>query len=318
MTGNKNLAIWDVLSRTDPKHTKGFKRAGGFTGTAIKPIWIVQMLTAHFGPCGVGWGMNKPEYEVVPGNNGEVLVYCTVACWHGDRESVLYGVGGDKAVTYIKANEQYNRPERWENDDEAFKKAFTDAVNNAFKFVGVGADVHMGLFDDSKYVRETAAEFDEKAGAEKEPAAREKLDGPHASKTALRKAVNDLIAEVRKAQSGEAIDALLKTAKPTIAQATAAWPILITGDPKIEEDGGLKGAVEARRAEVADAVELSASFWELVNRMKECTTLAECTKWSADNALSLDELDDTERREFEAIRDQFESGLMAQARLNAG
>ena len=45
------------------------------------------------------------------------------------------------------------------NDDEAFKKAFTDAVMNAFKFIGVAADVHMGLFDDSKYVAEQKAEF---------------------------------------------------------------------------------------------------------------------------------------------------------------
>lgn len=158
-----NLAIWNALSKTDPKHTKQFKRAGGFSGTAIKPMWIVHKLTAQFGPVGEGWGMGKPDFQVVPGNNGEVLVYCTVECWHGSSENKLYGVGGDKIVTYIKPNEQYKRPERWENDDEAFKKAFTDAVGNAFKFVGVGADVHMGQFDDSKYVQQVAREYAEQA-----------------------------------------------------------------------------------------------------------------------------------------------------------
>lgn len=154
-----HTAIWGRLSKTDPKHTKGFKRAGGFSGTAVKPQWVVSRLTEEFGPVGVGWGNGEPAFQIVPGNNGEVLVYCTVQCWHTSPSNAFYGVGGDKVVTYIKANEQYGRPERWENDDEAFKKAFTDAIMNAFKFLGVAADVHMGLFDDSKYVKEVAADF---------------------------------------------------------------------------------------------------------------------------------------------------------------
>ena len=142
--------IWDALAKTDPAHTKSFSRAGGFKGTAIKPIWIVRRLTEQFGPCGIGWGMGKPEFQVVQSGD-EILVYCTVSCWHGDRENEFYGVGGDKVAVKRQAGTF--------NDDEAFKKAFTDAVGNAFKFIGVGADVHMGLFDDSKYLNEVKQEF---------------------------------------------------------------------------------------------------------------------------------------------------------------
>jgi len=152
-------AIWDSLSKTDPAHTKGFKRAGGFSGTAVKPQWVILRLTQEFGPVGVGWGMDEPSFQVVPGDNKEVLVFCTVRAWHGSPSNVMFGVGGDKVVTHIKANEQYNRPERWENDDESFKKAYTDALMNAFKFAGVASDVHMGRFDDNKYVQEMKAEF---------------------------------------------------------------------------------------------------------------------------------------------------------------
>lgn len=159
------MRIWNAVSKTDPAHTKGFKRGGGFSGTAIKPMWVWQRLTDLFGPCGTGWGMDKPEYQVVNGDNREVLVFCTVAGWYVDNgeRKVVFGEGGDKVVTYIKANDQYKRPERWENDDEAFKKAFTDALMNAFKFIGVGADVHMGMFDDSKYVNDLRKEFAEPA-----------------------------------------------------------------------------------------------------------------------------------------------------------
>lgn len=148
-----NLKIWDALAKTDPRHTKPFKRGGGFSGTAIKPIWIVKMLTEQFGPVGTGWGMNQPSFQVVPGADGEILVYCTVECWHTAPDNTFYGVGGDKVVSKNK-NGLFH-------DDEAFKKAFTDAVNNAFKFLGVGADVHMGLFDDDKYVSQAREEFAE-------------------------------------------------------------------------------------------------------------------------------------------------------------
>lgn len=153
------LAIWNALGKTDPAHTKQFKRSGGFSGTALKPIWVDKRITEQFGPVGIGWGVGEPRFQIVPGENKEVLVYCWVECWHTEPSNTFWGVGGDKIVTYIKANAQYNRPERWENDDEAFKKAFTDAKGNAFKLTGVGADIHMGQFDDSKYVREVAREF---------------------------------------------------------------------------------------------------------------------------------------------------------------
>jgi hypothetical protein len=162
---SQNTALWDNLGRTDPAHTQKFTRGGGFKGTAIKPMFSYRRMTEEFGPCGIGWGVGEPTFQVVPGDNREVLVYCTASIWYrrDDAEARVYGVGGDKVVSYIKANEQYNRPERWESDDEAFKKAFTDAVTNALKLIGVGADVHMGLFDDNKYVNTMREEFaDEK------------------------------------------------------------------------------------------------------------------------------------------------------------
>lgn len=149
-----NLTIWNNLSKTDPKHTKQFQRAGGFKGTAIKPIWLVQRLTEQFGPVGIGWGMEKPEFELVPAGN-ELLVFCTLQCWHTTKDNTFFGVGGDKAIAVFKSGPKA--------DDEAFKKAFTDALGNAFKFTGSGADVHMGQFDDSKYVQEMAREFAEPA-----------------------------------------------------------------------------------------------------------------------------------------------------------
>jgi len=144
--------LWDRLGKTDPKHTKQFQRAGGFKGTAIKPMWSFRRMTEEFGACGSGWGINEPQFQVVQAGD-ETLVYCTVSIWHGDRQNAVFGVGGDKAVAKFSSGLR--------SDDEAFKKAFTDAVTNALKLIGVGADVHMGLFEDNKYVAEVRAEYAE-------------------------------------------------------------------------------------------------------------------------------------------------------------
>lgn len=159
---SENTTIWDLLSRTDPAHTKSFSRSGGFKGTAIKPIWSFRRMTEEFGPCGKGWGVDQPEFQVVTAGD-EILVFCTVGVWwtneevkEGDeyaRNYRVYGVGGDKVVNKFSSG--------LKSDDEAFKKAFTDAVTNALKLIGVGADVHMGMFEDNKYVADMRREFAE-------------------------------------------------------------------------------------------------------------------------------------------------------------
>lgn len=143
--------LWDRLGKTDPSHTKPFKRAGGFSGTSIKPIWSYRRMTEEFGSCGEGWGVNQPSFQVVSGADGEVLVYCTASIWYENREKIVFGVGGDKVV--VKQSSGLR------GDDEAFKKAFTDGITNALKMIGVGADVHMGMFDDDKYVNSMKEEF---------------------------------------------------------------------------------------------------------------------------------------------------------------
>ena len=98
MADNGKTDLWDRLGKTDPKHTKGFKRAGGFSGTAIKPIYSYRRMTEEYGPCGIGWGVGQPSFQTVAAPEGEVLVFCTVSVWHGDKQNLVVGVGGDKAV----------------------------------------------------------------------------------------------------------------------------------------------------------------------------------------------------------------------------
>ena len=148
-----NLTIWNTLGRTNPDQTKGFSRAGGFRGTAVKPVYTEQKMTELFGPCGIGWGFSEPTFQLVPGSDGQTAVYCWLSLWYvhdGARSQPVPGVGGDMVI--VKQSSGLR------TDDEAFKKAFTDAIGNAMKHIGMSADVHMGRFDDSKYVNELRRE----------------------------------------------------------------------------------------------------------------------------------------------------------------
>jgi hypothetical protein len=299
-----NLAIWNALGKTDPKHTKPFSRAGGFKGTAIKPIWIVHRLTEQFGPCGHGWGIGEPRFEVVPGD-GEVMVYCTVKCWYDDGDEFenrnLYGVGGDKVVTKRNDGKLFH-------DDEAFKKAFTDAVGNAFKFVGVGADVHMGLFEDSKYLAEVKQEFAEPANdtPPDEPAPREKLEGKHSSKTALATALRAYGMKVGLARSVGELLALTEEYADDLEQARRYLPKWMAGDPE-QDSKGLTKLTDERR-----------TFLELLDRMRENETARALSSWLGAYSAEIEALDDAQGREFEKELAAFEAGLSVVATVNAG
>lgn len=141
------LSVWDKVCTTNPKYTKEFARAGGFKGTAQNPTYAIKKMTENFGVIGTWWGIGKPEFNVQ--NAGQtILVFCTVEAWVliGEQKSYAYGVGGESVLSETKYG--------LKPDDEAFKKAYTDAAMNALKYFGVAADLHLGMFDDSKYVND--------------------------------------------------------------------------------------------------------------------------------------------------------------------
>jgi hypothetical protein len=207
----EKTALWDKLGKTDPAHTKGFTRGGGFKGTAIKPMWSYRRMTEEFGPVGQGWGIYAPSFEVVPGTDGETLVFCTVSIWYEKPDQISWGVGGDKVVAKFSSG--------MKSDDEAFKKAFTDAITNALKMIGVGADVHMGMFDDSKYVNAVGQEFAQEKEQSTKSSAQLKRDG------AWEKIMADLEADLVDVNSGAALDNLRKSYLDQAERDgwTAAW-----------------------------------------------------------------------------------------------
>ena len=140
---NKNMKIWETLSKTNPKFTKPLPGYGGKKLTTIDPMYQIKMMTDLFGPVGIGWKY-KVDYKYIDG-----LVFAEVTIKYFTDEWHEYG-----PVCSVQ-----NLSKRDKLDDEAPKKAMTDAMTKAFSHLGMSADVFMGKFDDSKYVEQMKQEF---------------------------------------------------------------------------------------------------------------------------------------------------------------
>lgn len=145
-SGNRDL--WDSVSKTDAKYTKDFAGKGGFKGTAINATWLARQATKTFGPAGLGWGLRVLDEKYVTGSEGCIIHVLRVELWYmlgGKRGSIeQYGqttfVGKNKSGPFT--------------DEEAPKKSMTDAMSKCLSLLGFGADIHLGLYDDNKYVND--------------------------------------------------------------------------------------------------------------------------------------------------------------------
>ena len=164
-SSNTNTHLWDQLKVTDPRFTKDFTKVGGFRGTAVSPLYYVKRLTEQFGPVGQGWGFEENDQKIVD-LTPRMIVYIQGRVWWKNPEDqkvyyTPYAWGGDFIATMGKNGPMY--------DDDAFKKAATDAFSKAVTYLGLGADVHLGFFDDNKYV-ETATKYTANKEAQKKEA----------------------------------------------------------------------------------------------------------------------------------------------------
>ncbi len=157
---NDNLKLWNAVEKTDPAFTKEFNRGGGFKGTAINPTYLAKKATEQFGPLGIGWGWDIVQEEMMVGapiaEGVNELIHCLLVKvwfkWNGERGEVQqFG-----ATTFVGKN-KYGPF----TDEETKKKSLTDGVSKCLALMGFSSDVHMGRYDDSKYVNDRKAEVAE-------------------------------------------------------------------------------------------------------------------------------------------------------------
>ncbi|WP_425953176.1 hypothetical protein [Ralstonia pseudosolanacearum] len=159
--GGGCAVLWDKVFHTDPAFTKDFTGKGGFQGTAISPAWLIMQATKAFGPMGIGWGVDLISESWIDGAplgwdpNGnswgrEQVHRAFVKLWYNlkiDGEVKRGEVTQFGQTTYIGATQRGIF-----TDEEASKKSMTDGMSKCLSMLGFGADVHMNLFSDVKYL----------------------------------------------------------------------------------------------------------------------------------------------------------------------
>lgn len=153
-----NLAIWQRNEKTDPEFTKPIT-GKAFRGTSLNGTYVVKRLTQAFGPVGWGWGYDA-SFDDVHFQNGDALNFCQIRFWYfpfGRKED---GTGARAEFSQVGGTELAGtrKDGRSFADDEARKKSLTDALLKAASHIGIGGDIHLGRFDDSKYVESLRAE----------------------------------------------------------------------------------------------------------------------------------------------------------------
>lgn len=136
----ENLRFYNK-GRTVPDTAKKKIDGGRLKGmTDIAPMWRIKTLTELFGPCGIGWNVRQLDTRTVTNETiGETAVFVDVELTYRETPEAewsapVFGTGGAKLVTIEKGGIHL--------DDEAYKKAYTDAISVACKALGIGADVY--------------------------------------------------------------------------------------------------------------------------------------------------------------------------------
>jgi len=145
---SQNRFVWDCMKETDPRFTKRVNKGFGEI-TTIDPQWQIMRMTEMFGPVGRDWNYTV-NYTYT---NDLVFAEVSVATSKTENDNLFWNYFGP----VCSVQKLFRKTGAL--DDEAPKKAMTDALTKAFSHLGLCSDIFMGKFDDSKYVQKLEEKY---------------------------------------------------------------------------------------------------------------------------------------------------------------
>ena len=146
---SENLSLWNEVRKVDPAFTKEVRASGKQPFTNIDTYHLIETATKHFGAYGKGFGLKELNIDEV--HLGDTII----AKLHG---TFFYPDGSFPVYNALKL--VYRTKQGYDKvDEDAYKKVITNTIGKALSYLGFGADVYMGKFEDASYVQEVAQEF---------------------------------------------------------------------------------------------------------------------------------------------------------------
>lgn len=152
---NKNLKLYGMLEKV-PQEARTTIEGGNLKGkTSINTMWRIKKMTEIFGPCGTGWfiEVKKQWTEIV--SESKVMAFVNIDLYvknpeTGEWSKPIHGTGGNQLISQDRSGNVHG-------NDDAYKMAESDALSNACKKLGLGAEVYYEN-DYSKYTCQNNAE----------------------------------------------------------------------------------------------------------------------------------------------------------------
>lgn len=132
----EKMSIYEALRNVPENAQKKFNN-GKFSGTDINPMWRIKKMTEQFGACGIGWYYEVLHRDTLKADDGTFCTFIGINLYvkvDDEWSKPIYGEGGN--TFSIKTKSGYLSV-----SDEAYKMALTDALSNATKQLGLGADI---------------------------------------------------------------------------------------------------------------------------------------------------------------------------------
>lgn len=213
-----NKQLWNKVCVTDPKAVKPIT-GKQYSGNSPKPYWIVERLTDEFGPCGIGWGFTIINERFERFSDTDTLHVAAVRFWYvlDSKRGELEQIGQTKSSYQSSAG-------KFILDEDAPKKSVTDALVKCASYLGFAGDIFSGRWDDSKYVAQAAAEWDERkreANPERQKWLADWIAAIDAASTVgeLKSVMADAIAAAKEAKDADAEGQFLAAQATKIAKA---------------------------------------------------------------------------------------------------
>ena len=146
--------IWDKNFNIDPKFTKNVRVQGRQPFTNIDTYYLLKVATEQFGSYGTGFGINKMEWSEREFKDGTVIMTLDAEFFYvNDDKKSVFPIRNSLKYGYSTKNGYYKI------DEDVPKKLMTNTIAKALSYLGFGASVYMGMYEDFAYINEVSADF---------------------------------------------------------------------------------------------------------------------------------------------------------------